>query len=50
MSKRMDQGDRELAVTMAEVGGGTRLGMLITTSGGVGDEEGRRGGNMAELN
>ena len=34
---------------MAVDGGGTRQGMLMTTSGGVGDKEGRRR-NMVEMN
>ena len=48
MSKNMEWGYTEPVVTMAVVGGGTRLGMLTTAAGRVGDEECRRGRNTVE--
>ena len=43
MLNRTERGDRYPAVTTAAIGGGTRLGIMKTTTVGVGDKEGRRG-------
>ena len=55
MAKRKDQEEgRESLVIMEAFGGGTRLGMLTTTIGRIGNKEDRwrekRGRNTVELN
>ena len=46
----MERGDREPMMTKIDVGEGTRSGILMTTTSRVGNEEGSRGRNKAELN
>ena len=50
MWKSTYQGDSNTAATTVVVRGGTRLGMLTTTVGGVGDKEGRIRRKTVELN
>ena len=50
MLKRMERGYRYPTVTTAAVGGGTRLGMLMTTAGGFGEKRESIGRKTAELN
>ena len=50
MSKMMERGDRDPAVTMVEVRGGTMSGMLMTNTGGVGNKEGSIWRKTVELN
>ena len=48
--KRTERGYREPLVMTAAVGGGTRSDMLMTTTGGVVKNKGRRGRKTEKLN
>ena len=50
ISKRTERGERDPVAMTEAVVGGTRSGMLMTTAGGGGNKEGRRGRKMAEMN
>ena len=50
MSKRKEWEYSKPAVMTTAVRRRTKLGILTTTVGGVGDKEGRRGSKRAELN